>query len=151
LKLTFPLFRKATWQCWWPYKGIQRSGWWLSDDDDFPNVIIMTIYAKKAFEDYRKIIKYLDGMRFLVVATKVTRTRIVHKSWNYLIIGDQLYFQRSNGVLRQTIRKGETSHLLYEFHDGFYGGHFVGQITTKKDFVGRLLLAHLFQGGPWLL
>jgi hypothetical protein len=21
---------------------------------------------------------------------------------------------------------------LYEFHDGFYGGHFAGQITTKK-------------------
>jgi len=49
-----------------------------------------------------------------------------------MIIGDQLYFQRKDGVLRQTIGKGETSHLLYEFHDGFCGGHFTKQIATEK-------------------
>jgi hypothetical protein len=49
-----------------------------------------------------------------------------------MIIGDQLYFQRKDGVLRQTIGKGETSHLLYEFHDGFCGGHFTRQIATEK-------------------
>jgi hypothetical protein len=27
---------------------------------------------------------------------------------------------------------GETSHLLYEFHDRFCGGHFPGQITTEN-------------------
>ncbi len=33
--------------------------------------------------------------------------------------------------MQRTIGKDETSHLLYEFHDAFYGGHFVRQITTK--------------------
>jgi hypothetical protein len=56
----------------------------------------------------------------------------VHKSQNYLIIGDQFYFQGKDGVLQRAIRKGETSHLLYEFHDGFCEGHFPRQITTKK-------------------
>jgi hypothetical protein len=54
----------------------------------------MTINVKEAFEEYWKIIQYVDGMRFLIIATKVMRTWIVHKSQNYLIIGDQLYFQR---------------------------------------------------------
>jgi hypothetical protein len=48
------------------------------------------------------------------------------------MIGDQLYFQGRDGVLRQTIGKHDTSHLLYEFHDGFCGGHFTGRITAEK-------------------
>jgi hypothetical protein len=63
-------------------------------------------------------------MKFSVGATKAVQTRIAHNSQNYSIIGDQLYFQGRDGVLRRTIWKNDTSHLLYEFHDGFYGGHF---------------------------
>jgi hypothetical protein len=71
-------------------------------------------------------------MKFLVGATKVVQTRIAHKSQNYSIIGDKVYFQRRNGVLRRTIWKNDTSRLLYEFHDGFYGGHFVSRIVVEK-------------------
>jgi hypothetical protein len=39
-------------------------------DDDFPNVTIITINAKEVHEEYREIIQYLDGMRFLVGAKK---------------------------------------------------------------------------------
>jgi hypothetical protein len=35
-------------------------------------------------------------------------------------------------VLQQTIGKGDTSRLLYEFHDGFCGSHFVRRITGEK-------------------
>jgi hypothetical protein len=56
----------------------------------------------------------------------------VHKNRNYSIIDDQLYFQGRDGVLRQTIGKGEISRLLYEFHDGFYGSHFASRITIEK-------------------
>jgi hypothetical protein len=65
-------------------------------------------------------------MRFLVKATNAVRTLIVHKNRNYSIIGHQLYFQGRDGVLQKTIRRGETSHLLYEVHDEFCGGHFEG-------------------------
>jgi hypothetical protein len=73
----------------------------------------------------------MDGMRFPIGSTKVIQTQITHKSQNYLIIGDQLYFQ-GKYVLQRATRKGETSHLLYKFHDGFGEGHFLRQITTKK-------------------
>jgi hypothetical protein len=71
-------------------------------------------------------------MRFPNGATKAVRTRIAHKSRNYSMIGDQFYFQGRDRVLRRTIGKRDTSRLLYEFHDGFCGGHFAGQITTEK-------------------
>jgi hypothetical protein len=43
----------------------------VSKDDDFFNATIMTINVKETSEEYWKFIQYLDGMRFLVVATKV--------------------------------------------------------------------------------
>jgi hypothetical protein len=98
----------------------------VSKNDGFLDVAIMTINANEAPEEYQKIIQYLDGMGFPLGATKVVQTRIAHKSQNYSMIGNQLYFQGINGVLRRAIGKCDTSHLLYEFHDGFYGGHFAG-------------------------
>jgi hypothetical protein len=64
----------------------------VSEDDDFSNAAIMSINVEEAPEEYREIIQYLDGMRFPDVATKVVRTRITHKSKNYSMIGNQLYF-----------------------------------------------------------
>jgi hypothetical protein len=58
------------------YKGMGD----VSEDDDFPNVAIMAMNVEEAPKKYREIIQYLDGMRFPVVATKVVRTRIAHKS-----------------------------------------------------------------------
>jgi len=101
-------------------------------DDDFLDAALMTINAERVPKEYQKNIQYLDGMKFLIIAINVVRTRIMHKSRNYSIIDDQLYFQGKDGVLRQTIGKGEISRLLYEFHDGFYGSHFASRITTKK-------------------
>jgi hypothetical protein len=104
----------------------------VSEDDDFLDVAIMSINAKEVPKEYREIIQYLDGMRFSDGATKAIRTRIAHKSRNYSMISNQLYFQRRDGVLQRTIGKYDTSRLLYEFHDGFCGGHFAGQIIAEK-------------------
>jgi len=93
----------------------------VSKDDDFPDATIMSINAEEAPEEFREIIQYLNGMRFLDGTTKAVRTKIAHKSRNYSMIGNQLYFQGRDGVLRRTIGKRDTSRLLYEFHDGFYG------------------------------
>jgi hypothetical protein len=110
------------------YKGVGD----VLEDDDFLDATIVSINVEEAPEEYREIIQYLDGMRFPVGATKAIRTRIAHKSQNYSMIGNQLYFQGRDGVLRQAIGKRDTSHLLYEFHDGFCGGHFAGRITAEK-------------------
>jgi len=90
------------------------------------------LMQKKHLKKNREIIQYLDGMRFLDGATKAVRTRIAHKSQNCSMIGNQLYFQGRDGVLRQTIGKHDTSRLLYEFHDGFCEGHFARRITAEK-------------------
>jgi hypothetical protein len=58
------------------------------EDDDFPDAVIMSINAEEAPEEYREIIQYLDGMRFPDGATKAVRTRIAHKSRNYLMISN---------------------------------------------------------------
>jgi hypothetical protein len=78
------------------YKGVGD----VSKDDDFLDVAIMSINAEEAPEEYRKIIQYLDDMRFPIGATKALRTRIAHKSRNYSMIGNYLYFQGRDGVLR---------------------------------------------------
>ena len=44
------------------------------EDDDVPDVVIMTINVEEMFEEYRENIQYLDGMRFLVGAIKAVRT-----------------------------------------------------------------------------
>jgi len=66
-------------------------------DDDFLNA--MTINVKNVAKEYWKTIQYLDGMKFPIGTIKVMQTQNVHKSQNYLIIGDQLYFQRRDDVL----------------------------------------------------
>jgi hypothetical protein len=60
----------------------------VSEDDDFLDAVIMSITAEEAPEEYREIIQYLDGMKFLDGATKAVRTRIAHKSRNYSTIGN---------------------------------------------------------------
>jgi hypothetical protein len=72
----------------------------VSKNNDFPNATIMTINAEEASKEYQEIIQYFDGMRFPVGVIKAMRTQIAHKSRNYSIIGDHLYFQRRDGVLR---------------------------------------------------
>jgi hypothetical protein len=49
------------------YKGVGD----VLKDDNFLDTTIITINAKEVFEKYRKIIQYLDGMRFPVGTTKV--------------------------------------------------------------------------------
>jgi hypothetical protein len=48
------------------YKGVGD----VLEDDNFPDATIMTINANEAHEEYREIIQYLDGMKFLVGTTK---------------------------------------------------------------------------------
>jgi hypothetical protein len=50
----------------------------VSEDDDFPDAVIMIINAEKTFKEYQKIIQYLDGKKFLVATSRVVRTYIVH-------------------------------------------------------------------------
>ncbi len=64
----------------------------VSEEDNFLDATIMSINAKEAPEEYWEIIQYLDGMRFPDGATKAVRTRIAHKSQNYSMISNQLYF-----------------------------------------------------------
>jgi len=50
------------------------------EDNDFPNATIMSTNVEKLLEKYRKIIQYLNGMRFPLRTTKAMRTQITHKN-----------------------------------------------------------------------
>jgi hypothetical protein len=64
----------------------------VSKNDDSLDATTMTINVDEALEEYREIIQYLDGMKFPVGATKAIRTQIAHKSQNYSMTSNQLYF-----------------------------------------------------------
>jgi len=90
----------------------------VSEDNNFPDATIMSINIEETLEEYQEIIQCLDGMKFPDGATKAVRTRIAHKSRNYSTIGNQLYFQGKDGVLRRTIGKHDTSRLCMSFMMG---------------------------------
>ncbi len=64
----------------------------VSEDNNFPDVAIMSINIEETLEEYREIIQYLDGMRFPDGAIKTVQTKIAHKNRNYSMLDNQLYF-----------------------------------------------------------
>jgi hypothetical protein len=52
----------------------------MSEDDDFPDAMLMSINIEDEPEEYKDIIQYLQSMNFPEGVTKQIRTRIAHKS-----------------------------------------------------------------------
>ena len=71
-------------------------------------------------------------MNFLDGGIKQIRTRVVHKSCFYTLIGELLYFGGRSDILHRAVRKVVIPNLLQEFHEGFCMEHFAGQITVEK-------------------
>jgi hypothetical protein len=58
--------------------------------------------------------------------------RIRHHSKNYLIIGDTLYCQGIDIVLRHFLNHEEVEQVLNDSHHGACGDHISGMVTTQK-------------------
>jgi hypothetical protein len=60
-------------------------------------------------------------------------TRIIRRSKNYVLIGDNLYRRAtSSGVLLKCITREEGKEILKEIHSGCYGNH-----TALRTLVGE--------------
>lgn len=104
----------------------------VSEDDDFPDAMLMSINIEDEPEEYKDIIRYLQSMNNPEGATKQIKTRIAHKSRSYTLLGQLLYLCGRDGILRRAVEKSDVPKLLREFHEGFCGGHFVRRVMVEK-------------------
>lgn len=81
-------------------------------------------------------------MNFSDGTTKQMRTKIVHKSYFYTLIGQVLYFCGRGGILRRTMGKTVVPKLVREFHEDFCGGHFAKRVVMEINHCGTILLAN---------
>jgi len=120
------------------YKGVGDVLW----DDNFLDAAIMAINAEEALEEYREIIQYLNGMRFLIRATKAIRTKITHKSQNYSMIAISST-SKGRMVFYDEPLENVTPHV---FCMSFMMGSVEATLRdeyNRKDFASMLVLAHL--------
>ena len=63
---------------------------------------------------------------------KTKKYGFVHRASKYKLIGDMLYMQGADLVLRRVPWKEELYRVLEENHEGACGGHFAFKITLQK-------------------
>ena len=102
------------------------------EDDDFPDVMLISVDIEDKLKEYKDIIRYVKGMNFPEGATKQIKTRIAHKSRYDTLIGQLLYFCGRDGILRRGVGKTFVPILLREFHERFCGEYFAGRVTVEK-------------------
>jgi hypothetical protein len=88
----------------------------------------------KVEDDWRlDFIAYILEKR--VPEDKVERKKIARRSFNYVVIGTELYWRSaSNGVLMKCILRSEGLQLLEEIHGGEYGNHAASTNLVGKAF-----------------
>ena len=76
------------------------------------------------------ILTYLQTQKFSPHLTLDDQWHIRHESPHYLLIGDDIYRQVVNIVLRHCLTHAEVEKVLNAFHDGTCGGHLSRMATT---------------------
>jgi hypothetical protein len=68
-------------------------------------------------------------------SNKEEATRIIRRSKNYVLVGDNLYRTAvSSGVLLKCISREEEEEILDEIHSSCYGNHAASRILVGKTF-----------------
>ena len=81
---------------------------------------------------YGDYIVYLQTQRFRPELSQEDRRHIRHHAKRYLILGDTLYRQGSDTVLRRCLTHKEAEITLNDCHSGACGGHLSGMATAQK-------------------
>ena len=81
---------------------------------------------------YGGIFNFLCTFSFPLGCTSYERKKIRRDSRRYTIFDGVLYRQGIDGVLRRAIDAEEASKVVKQYHDGFCGGHYATDYTTKK-------------------
>jgi hypothetical protein len=70
-----------------------------------------------------------------LLSNKEEATRIIRRSKNYVLVGDNLYKRvASSGVLLKCISREEGKEILDEIHSGCYGNHEASRTLVGKTF-----------------
>jgi predicted choloylglycine hydrolase len=70
-----------------------------------------------------------------LLADREAATRIIRRSKNYVLIGDNLYRRAASlGVLLKCITREEGKEILEEIHSGCYGNHATSRTLVGKTF-----------------
>jgi hypothetical protein len=68
-------------------------------------------------------------------SNKEEATRIIRRSKNYVLVGDNLYRRAtSSGVLLKCISREEGKEILEEIHSGWYNNHVASRTLVGKTF-----------------
>jgi hypothetical protein len=100
-------------------------------------------YAIQTFNNedfgYEEIIRFLKELELPIDATATHRKEIHRRNKPYTLIGETLYWTRSDGILRRAVDKKEAQLILEQCHEGVCGGHFAQDTAAHK-----ILLAGYF-------
>ena len=103
-------------------------------EDELPDAALFQIQTEISENWYDQMLHYLQDGIFLEGMDKDYRRRLALRSRPYLIIAGFLYKRGIDGIIRRCVPDFEQLSVLQEAHSGSAGGHFSGQITSRKVF-----------------
>jgi hypothetical protein len=81
---------------------------------------------------YGDIVLYLQTLKFAQHLSRDDRRCVRYQAKKYTIVGDTLYHQGIDSILRHFLTHEEAELVLNDFHKGAYGGHLFGLATAQK-------------------
>ena len=99
-------------------------------DDNLPDAALFAVDIISP--EYGEVIQHLTTQTFPLHFTNKLKRRLILKSAPYTMIGDALYKQGKDGVLRRCIFQSEASTILEGCHSDNCGSHFAGDSTARK-------------------
>ena len=101
-------------------------------NDQLPNVDLFEVDV--IFHDYVDIITYLKTNQALGKYNAKQVAALLRKSAPFTLIGETLYKQGHDGLLRRCINPSEVPLILEGCHSDACGGHFADESTARKAF-----------------
>jgi len=96
------------------------------------------IYAKyEGSPQYKNIIHYLLFLRFSLGQDAYKYKSLRLQAQKYIISNGLVYWKDSVGVLLLCLVERETHKVIWEFHEGFYGGNYSWKTMTHKILKAR--------------
>ena len=102
----------------------------LSIDDSLPDAHLFNVDIIPI--EYTNVLYYLKNNTFPLEYTDKQKQQLVYKMRPYTLIGEVLYKQGRDGILRRCINPNEVQLILKGCHDEVCGGHFAGLVTAQK-------------------
>ena len=101
-----------------------------SIDDSLPDAHLFNVDVIPV--EYADVLYYLKNNIFPLEYTDKQKQQLVYKMRPYTLIGEVLYKQGHDGILRRCINPSEVQLILKGCHDEVCGGHFAGLVTAQN-------------------